>query len=467
MNIDDYLRAGSEILQDVIRAVDSNNYSDLGKTISSHLNTVLPTHIREDGSVDPSVGSTTQRTGNGAPRGTRASERIPHAYSAHKTWEPWEFPSAAKRDAARQRAEQVRAASQQRMQQGARQAAPVYTAQVSNESTTAVSHFLNGKVDKNTGLWQTIVGACGTVFTLPYVVSSLVRLISAASHASSVGSAIASLVFELIILAVSLGLFAKGRHLRKLIKKYFRYGAQLGPAEYFSFDDLAASNGMATEEIIRELNEMQKRGYLPQARIDEQETTMMLTDSAYKQYQQAEASRAEREKKDQALANELGESASKEVRDIVTQGNAYLKRVREINDLIPDSEPMSGKLYRLEEIMHRIFRQVQKQPRSAKSLRRFMDYYMPTTEKLLGAYIELDKQPTAGENVAGTKREIDEAMDTINDAFENLLDTLFEDVAWDISSDISVMKTMLAQDGLTGASAEKEKEPVPVGDTVH
>ena len=64
------------------------------------------------------------------------------------------------------------------------------------------------------------------------------------------------------------------------------------------------------------------------------------------------------------------------------------------------------------------------------------------------AYIELDKQPEAGENITKTKREIEEALDTINDAFEALLDTLFQDMAWDISSDISVMKTMMSQDGL-------------------
>jgi hypothetical protein len=78
-----------------------------------------------------------------------------------------------------------------------------------------------------------------------------------------------------------------------------------------------------------------------------------------------------------------------------------------------------------------------------------MNYYLPTTKKLLSAYVELDKQDTAGENIQQTKREIDMAMDTINMAFEKLLDSLFQDMAWDISSDISVMKSMMAQDGLT------------------
>ena len=78
-----------------------------------------------------------------------------------------------------------------------------------------------------------------------------------------------------------------------------------------------------------------------------------------------------------------------------------------------------------------------------------MNYYLPTTKKLLDAYVELDKQAGQGENVQQTKAEISTAMDTINEAFEKLLDSMFQDMAWDISSDISVMKTMMAQDGLT------------------
>ena len=89
-----------------------------------------------------------------------------------------------------------------------------------------------------------------------------------------------------------------------------------------------------------------------------------------------------------------------------------------------------------------------------------MNYYLPTTEKLMNAYIELDKQPEVGENIINTKRDIEEAVDTINDAFENLLDSLFEETAWDISSDISVMKTMMEQDGLTGKKKMRADESV-------
>ena len=77
-----------------------------------------------------------------------------------------------------------------------------------------------------------------------------------------------------------------------------------------------------------------------------------------------------------------------------------------------------------------------------------MDYYLPTTSKLLDAYRELDKQPVAGDNIRSTKTEIEQTVDTLNVAFEKLLDSLFVDRAWDISSDISVLNTMLAQEGL-------------------
>ena len=77
-----------------------------------------------------------------------------------------------------------------------------------------------------------------------------------------------------------------------------------------------------------------------------------------------------------------------------------------------------------------------------------MSYYLPITRKLVDAYQELDAQQVEGENIRKTKQEIEDSLDTVNHAFENLLDSFFQDTAWDISSDISVLHTMMAQDGL-------------------
>lgn len=85
--------------------------------------------------------------------------------------------------------------------------------------------------------------------------------------------------------------------------------------------------------------------------------------------------------------------------------------------------------------------------KSAPDLQKMMNYYLHHL-KLLNAYRELDKQPIAGENISNTKQKIEQTVISLNVAFEKLLDSLFADCAWDISSDISVLNTMLAQEGL-------------------
>ena len=77
------------------------------------------------------------------------------------------------------------------------------------------------------------------------------------------------------------------------------------------------------------------------------------------------------------------------------------------------------------------------------------DELMEKGDQLLQAYEDLDAQPVQGENIISSKIEIEKTIDTLNVAFEKLLDDLFQDTAWDVSSDISVLNTMLAQEGLT------------------
>ena len=91
-------------------------------------------------------------------------------------------------------------------------------------------------------------------------------------------------------------------------------------------------------------------------------------------------------------------------------------------------------------------------------LKKLMDYYLPMTVKLLDAYEEMDRQAVQGENIKASKKEIEDTIDTLNIAFEKLLDSVFRDAAWDVSSDISVLHTMLAQEGLTEDDFEKMKQ---------
>ncbi|MBQ1976763.1 MAG: 5-bromo-4-chloroindolyl phosphate hydrolysis family protein, partial [Clostridia bacterium] len=92
---------------------------------------------------------------------------------------------------------------------------------------------------------------------------------------------------------------------------------------------------------------------------------------------------------------------------------------------------------------------VKDHPEVIPDLKKMMDYYLPMTVKLLQAYADMDAQPVQGETIQNSKREIEGTLDTLNLAFEKILDELFQDTALDISSDITVLNTMLAREGLT------------------
>ncbi len=313
------------------------------------------------------------------------------------------------------------------------------------------SYFMQAPVTQSTGAGKMAGGIVATTFS---------GIGTAISIAATIGASVAAgalAIPGLIVTAVFGGLTAgaaflirSGVKTRDLIRRYYEYGRLIGPAEFIEIEKLAAKAKRSPALVLDDLDNMKKQGLLPKAKMDTQQTTLMLTDHAYSQYMAAEDSRLAREAEEARWS-----TGSDSVRpgsvaeDVIDRGQKYVKRVREVNDRIPDTDGMSDKLYRLEEIMNSIFDKVKKQPQSAADLRKFMDYYLPTTDKLLTAYVELDSQPGNLDNVARTKADISDALDKINDGFEKLLNEMFSDMAMDIASDISVMNTMMKQDGLT------------------
>ena len=136
------------------------------------------------------------------------------------------------------------------------------------------------------------------------------------------------------------------------------------------------------------------------------------------------------------------------------QYQKYLDELRAVNDAIPDEE-MSNKISRLEAVSAKIFAQAKTDPEKLPRMRKFMEYYLPTSLKLLQTYAELDAQGVEGENIRESKRRIEQTMDTLVQAFETQLDQLFQSDAMDVSADIDVMENMLRADGLTGEAPFK------------
>ena len=144
-----------------------------------------------------------------------------------------------------------------------------------------------------------------------------------------------------------------------------------------------------------------------------------------------------------------------ELDKMIEDGRKAIDEMKRLDDAIED-EKISRDIRRLEAVSQKIFDQVKAEPAKLPQIRRFMDYYLPTTLKLLNAYDRMDGAGISGENISGTKEKVENIMGTIVTAFEKQLDGLFGADAMDISTDISVLESMLAREGLAGEKLEAE-----------
>ncbi len=138
-----------------------------------------------------------------------------------------------------------------------------------------------------------------------------------------------------------------------------------------------------------------------------------------------------------------------ELDKLVTDRDRALSEMRRLNDAIED-ERISEQIDHLERVTRKIIDHVVEHPKKLPQIRKFMNYYLPTTLKLLNAYDRMDDAGISGDNITGTKRKVEKMMDTIVKAYDKQLDALYGEEALDISTDITVMENLLAQEGLGG-----------------
>lgn len=151
----------------------------------------------------------------------------------------------------------------------------------------------------------------------------------------------------------------------------------------------------------------------------------------------------EKRKAEQAKAT----TGDAEVDSLILRGQQLLEQIRSENDRLPEPE-ISEQIDTIESIANQIFKAVIEQPKKAPQIRRFMDYYLPTTLKMLVAFRRMEEGNVTGESADNARQRIRESLDMVIEAFNKQLARLYEDDALDITTDIDVLETMLKQDGL-------------------
>lgn len=322
-----------------------------------------------------------------------------------------------------------------------------------NRPVPVTPRYLKGTSVKIGG---TFLAATGAVFGLTSVIFLIITLIGSVITAFDVVSGLIIGIFAVAFISFAVMTYV-GVDMVRTVGRFRQYVSVLRDREFCDIKEIASATGRDVRKVLKDVKKMITKGWFCQGHLDEKESCLMVSEHAWNQYTALMEDMKQRKAEEQAAQKKMREEydrLSPEVQKIVQAGDEYVRRIKAANDAIP-GEVISAKISRMELLVDRIFDRVEQNPDSVNDMRRMMDYYLPTTMKLLEAYEELDAQPVQGENIISSKKEIEDTIDTLNIAFEKLLDSLFQDTAWDVSSDISVLHTMLAQEGLTEDGLKK------------
>ncbi len=331
---------------------------------------------------------------------------------------------------------------------------------------------------KVSGTLYTVFGGIGTgimcTVLLPFF---LYRIIRGASLLTG-GTFLIGALLLVFLLMIRTGC----RNLNR-VKRAKRYVSICAGKSYINIDELAMHLGRSEEKVRKDVRKMIQKGIFPEGHLDKDETCLMLDDATYREYLSVMRRRKEQQMQEQVRKMQRMQAGSgvpkeeikeeetvfeqsfregekkktadnPELEALIKEGQDCIRKLRNMNDHIK-GDVISGKLFRLENLLKEIFERVEEHPEQMPQMRKFMSYYLPTTLKLVEAYEDFDGVSSPGEEILSAKTEIEKTLDTINEAFEKLLHKLYQSSVYDITTDAQVLQTMLASEGLT-----KEKELV-------
>ena len=250
-------------------------------------------------------------------------------------------------------------------------------------------------------------------------------------------------------LAGGLVMFAAGRRMKRRSARIARYLAVMGERSYIGINELCAVSGKRRKTVERDLEFMVEKGMLSAgAYFDSGRGMFFRSAEAFAEYSE------EKSRRENVTPKEANEGYA-----------GALRAIRAANDRIADPV-LSEKIDHLELVAGKILREVEEHPEKQRQAATFLNYYLPTTLKLLDSYAKFEEAGIEGENLSRAQERIEETMDALIKGFDKQLDDLYRSEAMDIDSDIRVMENMLRRDtvsveedfGLGGAAVQRAQE---------
>ncbi len=328
------------------------------------------------------------------------------------------------------------------------------------------------KVGNVAGVLLTVFGGIGTGLASIGVLVALILFFAKGVVLPLVGAS--AFLFGFIFM------IDRGCMRRNRIKRAERYAALCGGKSYIDIEELARQMGKSKKHILKDVKKMIKLGIFPEGHLDAQESCLILDDATFREYLKLEKERKALEMEEKVARMQEKQKATgayvmqetqagqdvqgtlgtegiddPELAALIKEGNDCIRKLRKMNEDI-EGEVISAKLSSLENLLQEIFDRVKEHPEQMPQMQKFMNYYLPTTLKLVEAYGEFDDVSVPGADIASAKLEIEKTLDTINQAFAELLNKLFRSTVYDVTTDAQVLQTMLAKEGLTGNNDFKQ-----------
>ncbi len=315
------------------------------------------------------------------------------------------------------------------------------------KAVKAVTH--SPRANKSTALWLKIIGAVLVLGGLGacYDPVDMMFFLQALD-----GYYIRELLQALSVAVGGGAMLLCGVSMERQLRRYVKYLAVMGDREAMPVEELARTLGYPARRVEKDLQKMIDKGYFGGRAYLNMELGYL--------FRSGQADAEEKKRRQQARA------AASAPREAEEGYSGILRNIRRANDAIADPV-LSAKIDRLEAITARIFRAVEEDPQKRGRIDTFLNYYLPTTQKLLDSYAEFESAGVEGENLRQAKSRIESTMDAIVRGFEHQLDELYKADAMDVDSDIRVMETMLHRDtasaeadfGLGGAAQKTQDQP--------
>ena len=228
----------------------------------------------------------------------------------------------------------------------------------------------------------------------------------------------------------------------KLLNRCADAFAAMDVSQGIYLDDLAGLLQIRKKKLRKRLQEMMEKGWLA-GWMDQREDCLYLSAADFRAAHNIP----------QAPEPQTQPAPEKEAED-KAEKPIHLDTARRFAQVLAQEQKLMGdpaaaeELEKMQQTTESICAWLESHPESAPKARRFAEYYIPTTLKLLHTYNDVQGQK--GDNAEAIRRDIGGILHTLNTAYENLYDTLLSDAALDVSSEIAALEGMLASDGLTG-----------------